>query len=242
MKIREKSKIITEDHHLSLESVNSMVEMLPRELLRQIFLYLSELELQSAVAVNRYWNCAALDFARNKKNLIITKFTKFLSRNLKREDYKILDGLLGIQTDECILRSTSLLMIKSSAYLVKKNLINLLKDLKIKNLNSLEKKYNKKIDSDFLKDIFVLTEIHQKLDEIHQISDCSLKDDALIDFSYEIFLRGESNKAIEIAYAVSSNKRRSKTLLDICFQLTCGEKIDIIRKIVDTVLCDLKNI
>ena len=183
-----------------------LIEPLPNELFAYTLSFLNDREHLHCALVSRRWNKATIDVAKSQ----INHFIQFLVANLNKETGKSqIESLKGLQVGlDGILEKMNLFQIKDSICKPRENILNIIKILEEKDINSLEERSKDVKIPVLFADVFSLSRIYKKIDEAKAIPATLLREYALQNISEALTQSGHIAKAIEVANLIPSEWAR----------------------------------
>lgn len=189
-------------------------ETLPTEIFVKVLFHLDKMSMQEACLVNRLWSEASVDTAKRKGFSIIKAFGKFLAGNLHREVYAGQKKTLCVMgSDTLILNSVNLLEVKSSIISLREKISNILKDLRVPDLETLRRLSIYEARPHFFENLFTLAMFYKQIDEAYQKPNEDERLAALQEVAKLLTRSGYSNKAIDLANRVMNECGKGALIL-----------------------------
>lgn len=190
--------------------------ILPAEISQMILSYLGK-DLKSIALVCKSWKIQAIE-AGNQEVKSVNNFLKFLIEKLPP------DKETGIGKD--IPAFSNLREAKSFILSSRKDILNILKDLKQVDLKNIEELSKNTIKPHFFKNIFDLALLYKQIDETASIPLIVFKSQALLTISDVLIEKVEIDEAIEVVKKIPNKTIKRLALLKISKVLIEKNEID----------------
>ncbi len=195
---------------------------LPKELIKQIFSFLNQRDLQAVASVNQTMKTSAITAANDSELSSIKNFIQSLIQNLNVETFPVEKNLLT-EISQNITPQNNLLLLKGYILDVKNQLINVIKTLDTPTANNLRDQIQ---PPKSMEDIFKLSAIERRIDEANLIPDELESVYALRAIAQALVRAGNINRAIAVATSIPNEIVRGWALQDIAKALTQAGNIN----------------
>lgn len=210
--------------------------ILPLEIFERVLCYLNNIDIKKTGSISCLYREASITPAKREEFSKIKAFSTFLANHLDEDSYaKERKALFDMGSNTIVLNSVNLMEVKSSIYIERERVVNILKDLKESDLKSLEE-FSKDIKPLFFENVFELVKIYMKIPKAHEIPDEILKGCALKDIALEFLKLGQIEKAIEIANIIVCEEYKGIVLQNVSLRLMESEKIEEAIALANTIL------
>ena len=142
---------------------------IPPEIFENVLSFLNRKDLQKAAAVNSYWKDCVIDWVKYDRYTRALNFIEFLANNLNEDQYPDqVKQLFNLAQNKRVLLDfmSGLEQIDAFCFNLKKDLINILRSLSSRDLNSLKELSGDREKPDFLQDIFSVLSIYEEVDNL----------------------------------------------------------------------------
>ncbi len=189
--------------------VGPIEQTLPFELIKNILFFVDDRTLQSVGTVCRRWSLASLSAGAEKRFGLLLPFAKFLRQHLNKETYDSnqIEQFKVIECDITLFGSKNLVEVKSSFLALKEKFINILKDLKKADLETIKLLSRELPQAD---ELCSLAKLYREIDEANAEPDVVEKNFLLSDISVKLAEAGGIDKAIMVAETIEIDEGNEK--------------------------------
>lgn len=128
-----------ENSLLLLETKSLQCREIPPELLEHIFSYLENTDLASTVIVSKFWKTATVETVKKREFFLIKETLEFFSKTLEFDANCFVGAVMKGNPSSKILQAVDLLEVRRFILEIRRETLNILKNLTDECLNLLEK-------------------------------------------------------------------------------------------------------
>jgi len=181
---------------------------LPFDVITTIFTFLNEETWQKTVAVNKLWSLATIEGVKKTESEKMQSFIKKMADNLDAQP-NIKNQLKDASSkSKIIMQSTNLLDIRTLKSFLKENTLNILKNLKVKDLHELNIKLGKS-------KLFSIAHFYKRIDNALQTPFEDIKSFQLKTICLDMVRTYYFEEAIKVFKKILSDHERDEVLIAI---------------------------